>query len=231
MLFAQCRVNSVLGGGPDGLDGLGWGTNTSGVCPSPGAPLSQLVATDVVSGYPGSTSSSHPVAFNIAGTDPFSNTAIPTPTTVSVGAAPIIFITSCSGALAPVKDGTDADLKSVFSGNNCNASAFSAPAGAIEAYLPEPTGDTMVTTENTVFRYPNEDGTSQETSVNAAKLSNTACAGGGGARTRTIGVSEAVKGVKNSSANFGLDGIAYAFFSYGNVSSIVRLPVARASAI
>src|SRR5215469_6311282 len=222
-LFAECRANSVLGGGLDGLDGLGWGTNGSGVCPSSGT-LGQLVGNPIASGLPGSSSMATNLAFNIAGTDPFSGTAIPVPTTVSVGASPIIFITSRSGALATVTNGTDAQLQSVFSGANCNASALGAPAGVIQAYLREPLSGTMNTTEYNVFRRPNQNGTSQEKGVNAARLSNSPCSGGGGGRTRVIGTGEAVKGVQNSNANFGMDGIAYAFFSYGNVSSISNSP-------
>jgi hypothetical protein len=218
--YATCRANSVQGGGPDSLDGLGWGTNGSGICPAFGAPLTQLEGGDIKSGYPGSSSSAHVLAFNISGTDPFSNTAIPTPTTVSVGAAPIVFLTSRSGALTSVTNATDAQLKSVFSGQNCNASALGAAAGNIQAYLREPLSGTMNTTEYTVFRYPNANGTSQELGVNATLLSNSVCSGGGGARTRVIGTGEAVKGVLHSITNFGMDGIAYSFFSYGNVSSV-----------
>lgn len=218
-LYAQCRANATLGGGPDGLDGLGYGVNSPGICPTFGAPLSQLVGNPVLSGYPGSASVANNLAFNISGTDPFSNTAIPTPTTVSVGESPIIFITSRSGALATVKSATDSQLQTIFSGANCNASALGAAAGNIQAYLRESTSGTMNTTEYTVFRRPNADGVSQEAGVGAAKLSNSPCTAGGG-RTRGIGTGEVVKGVKNSIANFGMDGIAYAFFSYGNVSSI-----------
>jgi len=219
-LYATCRANSVQGGGPDGLDGLGYGTNSSGTCPGSGATLGQLVGGDVLSGLPGSSAGAHVVDFNTSGTDPFSGTAIPVATTVSVGAAPIVFLTSRSGALANATNGTDAQLKSIFSGTNCNASALGLPAGNIEAYLREPLSGTMNTTEYTVFRYPNANGTSQEKGAGTVKLSDTLCAGGGGARTRVIGTGEAVKGVKNSVANFGKDGIGYAFFSYGNVSSI-----------
>jgi hypothetical protein len=225
-LFAECRANAVLGGGLDGLDGLGYGNNSNSggsgggaSCPSFGAPLSQLVGNPIVSGLPGSSSTANNLAFNIAGTDPFSGTAIPVPTTVAVGAAPIIFITSRSGALATITNGSDAQLQSVFSGANCNASALGG-SGAIQAYLREPLSGTMNTTEYTVFRRPNQDGTSQETGVNANKLSNSPCSGGGGGRTRGIGTGEVVKGVFNSNANFGMDGVAYVFFSYGNVSSI-----------
>jgi hypothetical protein len=221
-LYATCRANSVTGGGLDSLDGLGYGTNPSGTCPGSGATLAQLEGNDIQSGYPGSTSTAHVLDFNISGTDPFSGTAIPTPTTLSVGASPMVFVTSRSGALTTVTNGSDAQLQSVFSGTNCNASALGAPAGIIQAYLREPLSGTMNTTEYTVFRYPNANGGSQEKGVNANKLSNSLCAGGGGGRTRGIGTGEVVKGVQNSIANFGMDGIAYTFFSYGNVSSLAN---------
>src|SRR5262249_41109528 len=159
----------------DGLAGLGWGINASGACPAAGATLAQLVGTDIVSGIPGSTAKASPIDFNISGTDPFSGTAIPVATTVSVGAAPIVFLTSTtSGTLATVTNGTDAQLKNIFSGATCNASALGAPAKAIQAYLREPLSGTMNTTEYSVFRYPNENGLSQEKRVNHLKLSNTA---------------------------------------------------------
>src|SRR5262249_22122410 len=87
-------------------------------------------------------------------------------------------------------------------------------------YLREPLSGTMNTTEYTVFRYPNEDGVSQETGVNAVKLSNNVCAGGGGSRTRSIGTGDEIKRGVKSVANFGHDGIGYAFFSYGNVANL-----------
>src|SRR3984893_8948012 len=145
----------------------------------------------------------------------------PSGTCPSFGAAPTLFIPSRTGAaMASVTNATDAELKSVFSGQNCNASALGGAAANIQAYLREPLSGTMNTTEYSVFGYPNANGTSQELGVNATKLANSACSGGGGGRTRVIGTGEAVKGVQNSNANFTMDGIAYAFFSYGNVSSI-----------
>jgi len=222
-LFAQCRANSVLGGGHGGLDGLGYGVNGSGVCPKVGSSLAQLEGADVLSGLPGSSSTAHVLAFNISGTDPFTNNTIPAATTVPVGASPIVFITERMGALKGVTNASDTQLKSVFSGNNCNASAFGAPSAAIQAYLREPLSGTMNTTEYTVFRYPNQDGTSQETHVgNTNPLKGTLCAAGGGKRTRGIGTGEEVTLVQNSVANFGTDGVGYAFFSYGNVSSIAN---------
>ncbi len=218
-LFAQCRANSTLGGGSDGLAGLGYGVNASGVCPVFGADLAHLDGTDILSASPGSTSTAHVLAFNISGKDPFTNTTIPAATTTSVGAAPIIFITQRTGALSTVTDVTDAQLQAAFSGANCDASAFGAPASPIQVYLREPLSGTMNTTEYTVFRYPDRSGASQETGVAAQNPLSKPCTSGG-SRYRSIGTGEEVGLVKNSTTNFGTDGIGYTFFSYGNVSSI-----------
>ncbi len=226
-LFATCRANSKLGNSSistDGLGGLGYNANNaSGVCAKYGAKLASLEGSDVLSGYPGSTSTAHLLAFSLSGKDPFTGTTIPVSTTVAVGAAPVTFIISRSGALASVTNVTDGELQSVFSGANCNADAFGAPSGAISVFLREPTSGTMNTTEYSLFRYWNETGASQETGVKATNpLSAQACAGGGGVRSRAIGTSEEVKSVQNSNANTDKDGIGYTFFSYGNVSSIAN---------
>jgi hypothetical protein len=220
-LFATCRANSKLGGGSDGLAGLGYGINNSGACPAATAKLANLVGSDILSGYPGSTLTAHVLAFNISGKDPFTKTAIPVATTVSVGAAPVIFITQRTGALATVTNATDAELQSVFSGANCNASAFGAPGGNISVYLREPLSGAMNTAEYTTFRYWNFSGASQETGVNTANPLVKTCTSGG-SRIRAIGTSEEVKSIQNSNANNGDDGIGYTFFSYGNVSSIAN---------
>src|SRR5262249_56464994 len=107
-MFAECRANSAIGGGPDGLNGLGYGVNASGACPSFGAPLANLVGKAVLSGYPGSTGSAANLAFNIAGKDPFTGNAIPAPTTVAVGAAPIVFITNRTDGWANAQDASNA---------------------------------------------------------------------------------------------------------------------------
>jgi hypothetical protein len=221
-LFAQCRANSTLGGGTDGLAGLGYGANASGVCPTFASPLANLVGSAILSGFPGSTSTANNLAFNISGKDPFTNTNIPASTTTSVGASPIIFITNRTGALASVSNASDSQLQTVFSGTNCDASVFGAPAGVIEAYLREPISGTMNTTEYNVFRYPNFSGLSQEKNVSAMNpLAAKPCAAGGN-RYRAIGTGEEVKSVLNSNVNNGHDGIGYTFFSYGNVSSIAN---------
>ena len=224
-LFATCRANSVLGGAADGLAGLGYGANASGACPAFGATLADLEGTDILSAYPASTQTAHILAFAISGKDPFTGTAIPASTTTSVGAAPIVFITERTGALAKVTNGTDSQLQAVFSGANCQGSAFNNGAATpIQAYQREPMSGTMNTTEYNVFRYKAVSGKSQETGVAAQNPLDKACTAGGGKRFRAIGTSEEVESVQNSVTNNGTDGIGYTFFSYGNVSAIADNP-------
>src|SRR3984957_9490126 len=112
-LFATCRANSKLGGGVDGLAGLGYGTNTNGSCPAFGSALAALEGSDILSAYPASTSTAHVLAFAISGKAPFTGTAIPLSTTISVGAPPVIFITQREGALKTVTNATDSELQQV----------------------------------------------------------------------------------------------------------------------
>ncbi len=217
-LFATCRANSKLGGGVDGLAGLGYGANASGVCPAFGAALADLEGSDILSALPGSTSTAHILAFALSGKDPFTGTAIPAATTVSVGAAPIIFITARTGALKTLTNATDSELHLAFGGTSCNASAFGLAAGDIQVYLREPPSGTMNTTEYTVFRYPDFKGASQEKGVAAQNPLDGKCVGG--SRHRSIGTGEEVQFVHDSNTDFATDGIGYTFFSYGNVTSI-----------
>jgi hypothetical protein len=222
-LFGNCRVNSKLGGGPDGLAGLGWGGGAPGTCPSFADPLANKIGTQILSGYPGSTALANVVAFNISGTDPFTNQAIPGYSVVPVGAGALIFVTNRQGALAGVKGATETQLQTAFSGADCRGSVFpGGGAGNIAVYLREPLSGTMNTAESNVFRRPDASGKSQETGVGVMNpLGNLAC-GVGGARWRSVGTGEEVKFVQNSNANFGMDGIGYTGFSFGNVSSIAN---------
>jgi hypothetical protein len=236
--FAECRVNSQLGNGTpgsgDGVDGLGYGTKNPGICPVKADPQSAKVGSPITSGLTGSTSAANVLAFNISGTDPFSGTTIPTPTTTSVGAAPIVFmIERDKGQLTNLANATETQLQDVFSGTNCDASAFGLSSGAINIFLREPLSGTMNTTEATVFRRPTVPasqgvlGESQELHVgthNPLKGQAGTCLAGSGARYRAIGTGEAVSGVQHSGDGTKVstvsDGIGYAFFSYGNVNAI-----------
>lgn len=233
-MFGECRANSLLGGGNDGLNGLGYvsagGTNASGTCPAHGATVTNLEGQDLLSGLPGgSTSTAHLMAFNISGTDPFTGTKIPAFSSVSVGVYPIAFITNRQGALASVTDATLPQLQAAFSGANCAGNNFvGGTAGNIAVYLREPLSGTMNTAEYTAFRFPRDssgnydlvNGASQETGVNSANPVNNLACGLGGSRYSVIGTGEEVKAVKNSNTNLAEDGIGYTFFSYGNISSI-----------
>ncbi len=236
--FAACRVNSSLGAGTvggagDGLDGLGYNSNNNpGVCPAAGLPQANYVGNAIKSGYPGSTSTANVLAFNISGSDPITGKPVPAFSVVEVGATPIVFITARANHLASLQTATDVQLQAAFSGTNCDASAFGLASGGIGVFLREPLSGTMNTTEATVFRKPNvypgaTIGASQEANVNAAVNNPLAgqsgtCLAGAGARYRGIGTGEVVKWVQNSNKNIAEDGIAYTFFSYGNVSSIAN---------
>jgi hypothetical protein len=249
--FAQCRVNSALGasaaGGAnsDGLDGLGYNVNNaSGVCPvfATGTAQSKGVGNAIVSGFPGhaATDVANVLAFNLTGKDPITNTTLPAAYTVtSVGAAPIVFITAKTGALKNLHTALEQQLQQVFSGTNCDASAFGLPAGNINIFLREPLSGTYNTTEATVMRYPTlytegtiagspVEGLSMETGVgtNNPLAGQAGTCAGGGARFRAIGTGEEVKSVLNSNAAgvfpVAQDGIGFTFFSYGNVSSIAN---------
>jgi hypothetical protein len=234
-LWSTCRTNSLLGNGSpgsgDGTDGLGYGNNSSGICPAFGAAASDLRGNAVQSGYPSSTSVANVVAWNITGKDPFTGATVPKFTTYSVGGAPVVFVFERNGGqLKNLTNATDAQLQSVFSGTECNASALGLSSADIAVYLREPLSGTMNTTEATVFRRPTVPpskgvlGVSQEHNVNGANPltgKSVSCPGGGG-RWRAIGTGEEVKSVQNSVTNNGIDGIGYTFFSYGNVSSIAN---------
>jgi hypothetical protein len=248
--FEACRVNSALGKGAgfegnDGLDGLGYNSNNaSGTCPSYPVTLAEGVGTPISSGISGSTATANVLAFNITGHDPFTNDTVAAGTTLTIGAAPVVFVisrtstnnsgfTGCARKLCNI---TDAGAQHIFSGGDCSASQVSAggsalPAAAINAFLREPNSGTMTTAEMHVFRRPVDNishtmlGTSQETGVAAATLSATACTLGGGTRTRGIGTAEVMNG---SGSNGGIlnsggsnnDGIAYTFWGFGNINKL-----------
>jgi hypothetical protein len=249
--FATCRVNSALGasvagnvgGHSDNLDGLGYNTNNpAGQCPvhttNVATNNANGVGKSIVSGFPGhaATDVANVLAFNLTGVDPITGTKLAAAYTVTpVGAAPIVFITAKTSSLASVHSATEQQLQQVFSGANCDASAFgSGFSGNLNVFLREPLSGTYNTAEATVFRYPtlypdaDVEGISQEKSVGSNNpLSNT-CAGGGGARFRAIGTGEEVNSVLNSTAAgkypAAQDGIGYTFFSYGNVAPIANNP-------
>jgi hypothetical protein len=231
-LFGQCRINSDLGGDNDGLGGLGYNGAAipSGTCPAFGATLSQLSPPFLASSQ--STSTAHPMAFNISGTDPFTNNAIPAYSTVQVGAYPLIFITHRAGAMANVKDANLSQLQNAFSGANCQANNFTGgTAAGITVFIREPLSGTMNTAEYTTFRLPRNsagqydlvNGASQETGVASANPVNNLACGVSGSRYSVVGTGEEVNAVNGLPPAPAGDSIGYTFFSYGNVNQIANL--------
>jgi hypothetical protein len=235
------------GSNSDGLDGLGYGVNPAGVPPSGPCPthitLAQGQGTPIYSGYGHtgtSTDAANVLSFNITGKDPFTCTAVPTYTVANVGASPIVFVNSRSNTLANLVNATERQLENVFSGTDTDASALGLTAGNINAFVREPLSGTYNTTEATVMRYPTLYSASTPQHVEGISMeAYTACSGvvqnplagqtcavhsGSGLRWRGIGTSEVIGGVQNSNnttkTNNPTDGIAYTFFSYGNVSAL-----------
>jgi len=228
--FAECRVNSVLGNGQgsnDGLAGLGYGTNASGTCPTfaTSTAVGPYVGTDLVDAA-GTTAP--PVAFNIAGSDPITGSAIPAFSTVDLGGVPVIFIIDHEdpAGLLNVSNVTIDQLQKVFSGASCIGTDLGGGANPINVFQREPLSGTMQAAEYTVFRLPRDsgglydttNGASQESNVGGASpFSATCLAAGSGVRTREVGNGDETSGIQNSFLNTGHDGIGYMFFSYANV--------------
>jgi hypothetical protein len=140
-----------------------------------------------------------------------------------------------------LKNANETQLQAVFSGTNCNASAFGLLAGGINIFVNDPLSGTMNTAEATVFRRPTVYpgpvlGISQEKGVDADHHaftldSNTPCAGGG-FRFRAIGTEQEMISVRdsNNAAIFDVahggnrDGIGYAFFNFANFVWIANQP-------
>ncbi|MGH9499521.1 MAG: hypothetical protein ACRD3L_10305 [Terriglobales bacterium] len=231
-LFGTCRVNSALGGGNDNLNGLGYGINPSGACPTT-KDLAHLQGSNLQSAYPGSTSTAHVLAFNLKGTDPFTGMPIPLPTTVNLGVEPLVLFTARQSALKNVTDATTTQIQTAFSGDQCSGDVFAGGlATPINVYQREPLSGTMNTFEYTGARYPRDSSNnyflqpsgrsgSQENLIAGANPAGPVpCRAGGGNKYRPIGAGEEVKFVQNSQSLYSVDGIGYTFFSYGNVSSI-----------
>lgn len=226
--FAECRVNSIAGGGNDGLAGLGLNAvNASGTCPTfaSSTAVGPYVGTDMVSAFSGTAL--HPVAFNIAGNDPITNSAIPAFTTLDLGAVPVIFIINRQDAngLQNVSNVTIDQLQTVFGGTTCTGTALGGGADNINVYQREPLSGTMQAAEYTVFRLPRDNagnydivnGVSQEKGLTGMGTVNGVACGAGGKRYRAVGNGDETNAIFNSTTNFGVDGIGYMFFSYANV--------------
>jgi hypothetical protein len=243
-------ASTIGGSASDGTDGLGYNSNNpAGQNEFPGTKtgttcnhvtLAQGVGTPIYSaqGHSGtSTDTANVLAFNISGNDPFSCTAVGAYTVKSIGAAPMVFVAATQNSLAGLTNASEQELQTVFSGTRVNADVFGLPAGNINAYLREPLSGTYTITELTTMRHPtiypsSIKGISQELYTapggilqNPLNCQTGTTNAGGGCRYRGVGTGEVVNEVLHS--NDGTysnitpqDGIAYTFFSYGNVGSL-----------
>src|SRR5271165_137406 len=157
-LYAQCRANTSLDTTNE-KKGLGYNTNnlfnklaTDIYCPpnvTSGTSFPTLIGTSI--GNPFTTTVAQVIAFNISGTDPFPpNTAIPASTVVSVGAAPILFITRRTGTLKSQLTATDTQITCAYT--TAGAAGCFGSNTAIDTYQREPMSGTFNTTEFSVVR-------------------------------------------------------------------------------
>ena len=248
--FAQCRINSTLGGGNDGLNGLGYGVNASGVCPTFASPLANKAGTDLVSSYPSSTTTAHPLAFNISGRDPYTNSLIPAFSRVSLGAEPLVFAIDreTGTGLENVSSVSLHQLQTVFSGTSCNATDLGGTSAGIHVFFREPLSGTFNAAEFTALRLPRDSSGNYALPLSGGTVSGSqmndwavagvgrtggsgatnpaydiGCSAGGGFRYQAVGNGDEVKFIQHSNDGTlaeSLGGIGYSFFSYGNFSSL-----------
>jgi hypothetical protein len=212
-VFAQKRVCAVLN--TTTLAGLGYCAATT-----------NQVGTQILGAASASGGAATPVCFNITGHDCINTgSSVPASTTIPVGAAPIVFLVNRTtggklDASQPFNLNTFSAQR-LFAGLDCESSAIDvisngAASGAVHVVMREPLSGTMNTTEFTTFRNVASAKNSQEVGVGANNpVAALGCVHGGGDRTRAIGTGNLVGFVKATT-----DSVGYAFFSYGNVSSL-----------
>ena len=184
------------------------------------------------------------MAFNLSGQDPFTDSTVQNYTVVDVGASPVTFIYSRNGGSGTGLDQgagitglsvTADQLQDLFSGTNCDAANFGVGTSPnpIYAYLMTPLSGEGNTVEATLFRRTVQtiasDGImvqgngsghkslSQEIGVGTNNPLKVLPCGTAGFRSRAVDAGEEVRSVQNSQFNNGVDGIAYTFFSFGNM--------------
>lgn len=212
--------------------GMGYGV-TSANCPSATA----LIGCQIKGTWGGAST---PIQFNISGKDPITAQKVPASKTISIGAAPIVFIYNNTGpglGGGGFTDITFTEAAAVFDGTKGLASDLRGGVGnnPLNVILREPLSGTMTTTEFTVFRtqlapkyLPAKD--SQEKGID---LSVGACPGlgcpnplqlaskNGGVRLRSIGTGQMISGNAGVGGLKNLaDSIGYTFFSFGNVAPL-----------
>jgi hypothetical protein len=231
-LFATVRSLTALN--TTTYAGLGYTGPTANI----GAPINTAQGTGTAA---------TPIKFALGGkNDPITALPVPVYTTIPIGAAPIVFIYNNGGASSYPIDvasgvtpgahvsGQTYPLANLFNGTtactNLNP-AFDAysngtPASAnITVFLREPLSGTMNTTEFSLFRsFGNTDDSQEVGVINPTRSPynplDLTCAGGGGARERSIGTGEVVG--KFGTGGYGVlnnpNSIGYIFWGFSNAA-------------
>ena len=231
--YQTIRSKTALG------TGLSDGSHTYGGLGYTGALSATVTPTNwIESAY--STAAFQVVPFVTNGKDPLSGGTVPPFTAYRVGFDPILILANRSnasglgaktGANYDFSNITAAQIVTLWNGTTCNTSVFGvsgAPSVALNVVLREPLSGTYNTFEyqgpGTPYNATLSAQTSQEKGVNPANANNNplnlACTAGSGVRKRAIGTGEVVGTAILNNA----DSIAYAFYSYGNVSKIAANP-------
>src|SRR5271165_2684012 len=225
------------------LNGLGYNNGAAANCNNVGYTVNVDLGCPIVSTWSASSKAT-PVQFNLSKKkDPFTNQAVPPTATISVGAAPIIFVYNASNSAGLGAGGftdiTYTTAASVFDGTKGKISDLPGAlgTGTLSVILREPLSGTMNTTEFTTFRTylapkyaAPKDSQEKGIAITAACTLGTNCpnplalpSADGGMRFRAIGTGQVFSGA-GSPAQGGIlhlpDSIGYAFFSYGNVAPI-----------
>ncbi len=229
---AKFETNRILKAyAASNLSGLGYGV-ASANCPA----ATSLIGCQIKGTWGGAAT---PVQFNISGKDPFTLQTVKASKTLSIGAAPIVFLYNNTG---PGLSGggftnlTFTTATKVFNGTLGLASDIGGTgSNPLSVLLREPLSGTMTTTEFTTFRvnlapkFAPATG-SQEKGID---LSTGACPGlgcpnplnlasaDGGVRLRGIGTGQIISGNAGVGGLKNIpDSIGYSFFSFGNVAPI-----------
>ncbi len=236
---AKFETNRILAAyNATNSNGLGYGV-ASANCPA----ATSLVGCQIKGTWGGAAT---PIQFNISGKDPFTAQTVKASKTISIGAAPIVFLYNNTGPGLSGGGFTNISFTlagSVFNGTKGLASDLPGGVGAnpLNVLLREPLSGTMTTTEFTTFRVSlaPKFGTATNSQEKGINLATGACPGlgcpnplnlvsaDGGVRLRGIGTGQIISGNAGVGGLKNLpDSIGYAFFSFGNVA-----PIAGASGV
>ncbi len=236
---AKFETNRILAAyNATNSNGLGYGV-ASANCPA----ATSLVGCQIKGTWGGAAT---PIQFNISGKDPFTAQTVKASKTISIGAAPIVFLYNNTGPGLSGGGFTNISFTlagSVFNGTKGLASDLPGGVGAnpLNVLLREPLSGTMTTTEFTTFRVSlaPKFGTATNSQEKGINLATGACPGlgcpnplnlasaDGGVRLRGIGTGQIISGNAGVGGLKNLpDSIGYSFFSFGNVA-----PIAGASGV